>query len=145
MPEVPHLPVVVPSTTSTQLTLAQARALADHWVSEHNRLPLRFAASSHDDSPWSRKHQHNGFRVVILLVTWLGRTFGNLASGALHRLRGAAVRRQQRDDFALDAVTEQRLRRAFAAALQDPRVRAMTDAEQRRHLGDVVFAAQSDR
>jgi hypothetical protein len=140
-----NLPVVVPSSMSTALTPAQAFALADLWVSEHNRLPFQFPTGAdirlQDGGGWRRSRRTDLVDLAAVLSA-IAVALANLLSRGIHLARRLVLRRVDNDGFGLDGAVQDRLRRAFRAALADPRVRAMPDAEQRRHLGEVLFAAQ---
>jgi hypothetical protein len=123
-------PVSIPSIDAQgSLSPQQADALADFWVSEHNRLPYVFRRP---DLPYRGLLEN---RVLV------GPSVENLAARAFHALRRMLTLGQVRRDFGLERAHARALRKAFNDATKTATVRAMDDLSQRRHLGTVILAA----
>ena len=142
----PALPVTVPST-STSLTKAQAFALADFWVSEHNRVPFQLSSDDHLATPPRPKQLlinevFNFWPFNISITPSLPRvSLTNLFFRGFAWVRRRVRQGQVAAEFGVPDEVLAALRRAFAAAIANPRVQTMADKDQRSYLGEVLWAA----
>lgn len=127
----PKLPVAGPrfDEDAVVLTAKQADVLASAWVSAANRLGPEFlSAPDERDGAWQHRQNPSAALFIVDVIAWI-----------VDKLRRRSNKADLRETFDLSKDEESALRASFQAEFSRSEVRAMHDAEQRSHLGGVLF------